>query len=424
MRNLTLALLVTCTGCGNSNNSMSSDPVAVGVLTATTGDLAGLGRDLSDSTNLAFSEINDAGGLLGGRQLKVVLEDDGTTPEGAKAGYSALLVDAVPAIIGPTTSAQVISIADQLRTGGTLTIGSDTTSPGLTTLDKGGNFFRVPPSDSIQGIVLGQLIAASGRKNLCIVERGDVYGMALEASVTGELQKLSPTVNVVVASYDPAMTDLSGVMQACEGVRTMPNTAVLFITFVADGALIIDDAAKRGWNTTDHKVFLCDGNKDPGLLQLVSNLQLIEGAIGTASSGPDPSGPEGALFHDFLEKFRGKFSRDPGPYAEYAYDAAYLVAIAIQLSGGTTDHPKIVQQMAAITSGTTVEQPGGWKMLLDDSAAGKSIAFKGTTGLKHFDPMTGDLLPPYYMGEWTITNGTITSVKVYTCDPTAMPPCQ
>src|SRR5262249_38142921 len=147
-----------------------------GLLTAVSGDLAGLGKDLTDTTNMAFDEINLAGGLFDGRPLRISLQDDGTTAEGAPIGYANLLSKGVPVILGPTVAQGVIANASQIASRMTLTIGQATSSPALTTLDDGGFFYRVVPSDAVQGIVLGQLIADAGVQNVCIVYRDDSYG--------------------------------------------------------------------------------------------------------------------------------------------------------------------------------------------------------------------------------------------------------
>src|SRR5438477_3387951 len=94
-------LIVAICGCGDGSHP--GPQLEVGVLANITGDNAAKGQTMVDSINLAFEEINRAGGVLKGRPLALYLQDDGTTPEGAQAGYATLLDHGVPLVLGPRT---------------------------------------------------------------------------------------------------------------------------------------------------------------------------------------------------------------------------------------------------------------------------------------------------------------------------------
>src|SRR5256885_2260337 len=78
-------------------NGCKSDPAPspeasldIGTLTSVSGDLASLGLEFNDATSLAIEDINGSGGVLD-RSVKLRVQDDATTPDGAKDGYSKLL---------------------------------------------------------------------------------------------------------------------------------------------------------------------------------------------------------------------------------------------------------------------------------------------------------------------------------------------
>src|SRR5262249_20812803 len=148
--------------CGSSQPAPTPKPLEIGLLTAVSGSLAGLGKDYTDSMNLAFEEINGNGGVVGGQQVKLLVQDEGTSQESAQVGFTKLVAqEHVLAVVGPEFSAGVLAIADQIRSDKTLVIAPATTSSALTTLDSGGNFFRLSPSDSYQATVMAPLIAGA-----------------------------------------------------------------------------------------------------------------------------------------------------------------------------------------------------------------------------------------------------------------------
>src|SRR5215213_829164 len=110
MRGLLLAALAGLV-VFHADVACSSDPeptpgtteaIEIGSLVALTGDLAGSGKDNTEAAALAVEQINAAGGVLG-RPLKLIVEDDKTTVEGARTGYTTLINKKVAAIIGPSS---------------------------------------------------------------------------------------------------------------------------------------------------------------------------------------------------------------------------------------------------------------------------------------------------------------------------------
>ncbi|MBI4821168.1 MAG: ABC transporter substrate-binding protein [Deltaproteobacteria bacterium] len=401
-------LVAILAGCGASAPSGDSAAIELGFLTALSGDLAGLGREFTDATQLALAEINGQGGALG-RPLRMALQDDGTSAAGAQVGYSALLDHSVPVILGPTFSAAVVTIAPLIKSGRTLTIGQTTTSPQLTNLDDGGYFYRVVASDTVQAKVLGELIVGEKARGydveeLCIVYREDVYGTALADATKREIEARQGTETIVFTSapYSPLQTDLTSVIEACGDPATKEGkSALLFVTFVADGASILNEAIRRGWSSTRHRFFFTDGAQDQLLFTLLDDPQSINDARGIGPSGPDPGTEDGARLRDFKERFLAFFGRNPTFYAENAYDAAYLAAMAIEIAGSATDRAAVVEAMGSVSSGEPVTA-GNWSAIHEAIARDGQADYLGASGHLNLDQATGDLLPPYYVAVWQV----------------------
>jgi branched-chain amino acid transport system substrate-binding protein len=309
----------------------------------------------------------------------------------------------------------VLAVADQIKSSMTLTLSPSATSASLTHLDTGGYFHRNTPSDVWQGVVLGQAVVDSGRQNLCLVHRNDVYGTGLAGSISTKVMALAPTTKLIDAAYDPSQTDLSHALDPCDAIKSSAMPGIALITFTADGAVIINDAIRRGWGPIAPRFFMCDGNRDPMLLSQISDPSIIEGALGTNPTGPDTSTPDGAVRRAFLQRFTARYNGAPlsPSSAGNMYDSAYVAAMAIELAGGVTNPVALKTALGAMASGASADG-GDWATIKRAIKTAKSVDYNGAAGRADFDLSTSDIRPPYYYAVWSVTGGVITDQRVVT----------
>jgi branched-chain amino acid transport system substrate-binding protein/neutral amino acid transport system substrate-binding protein len=421
-----LGVVVLAPSCSDPAPAPTSAPIEVGTLSSVSGDLASVGLEFNDATSLALEDINASGGVLG-RPVKLLVQDDGTTPDGAKEGYPKLLSAKVPFILGPTTSAQVSSIIDLIAGGSTVTIGRTTTADRLRDLPDNGLFYRLCPADVFQARVLVALAVDSGIEHLCLVHRRDIYGNNLAASVMEGLEGSGKGIEITTSEYDPSTSNVSGVIARCDAllckggadggaggadagtggcVAPPPEkVGLMMISFIEDGALLMDDAAQRGWSAQRQKYFFSDGVYDRGILTRVKDVDALEGAIGTSPAGPDPALPEGEPLREFLARYKARFGRDPSVFVENAYDSMYVAAIAMEIAGLTTPGAALNDAMKKVSvPGGKKVHAGDWKGIREAIASKEPIDFVGASGTVDFDEQ-GDVLPPYNYIIWRIENG-------------------
>jgi branched-chain amino acid transport system substrate-binding protein len=436
------ALVLACVltpACKSDPVSGPSEPIEVGTLSSVSGDLASLGVDFNDATTLAIAEINDSGGVLD-RKLKLVVEDDGTSPDGAKEGYVKLLARQVPVVLGPTTSGQVEAIIDLIASGNTVTIARTTTADRLSELADNGYFFRLVPADQHQTQLLASLVIDSGVEHLCLVHRRDIYGNNLATGVQQKLAASGKPINIIVSDYNPSASNLSGIIGKCDALVCKPGATndggvdsgdggdggtggggctapppskvgLMLITYIEDGALILDDAQTSGWSAKAQRFFFSDGPYDRGLLTRVKDASNLEGAQGTAPAGPDPDSPDGERFRKFVARYKSRFGREPSIFVENAYDSMYVAAIAMEIAKSTTPGAAIRDAMAKVSSPGGKKVPvGDWATIRSAIRAGEAIDFEGASGNVDFDP-NGDLKPPYTYVVWKIENGQLVVSK-------------
>lgn len=95
-------LLLALSACSDSS------PILIGFSGQLTGKIADIGVPARNGVQLAVETINAAGGI-NGRKLKLIIKDDGNTPEQAIRVDQELINAGVIAVIGHFTSTQTMA---------------------------------------------------------------------------------------------------------------------------------------------------------------------------------------------------------------------------------------------------------------------------------------------------------------------------
>ena len=96
--------------------STAASPIKIGLITDLTGMAFLLAKDNSEGAKMAVEEINKAGGVLGGRQLELVVRDSALKTDMGIAAARELVVDQkVNFLLGPVSSAVRLAISDVAR---------------------------------------------------------------------------------------------------------------------------------------------------------------------------------------------------------------------------------------------------------------------------------------------------------------------
>ncbi len=89
-----------------TKTAQAADEVEVGILFSLTGGLSIIEKSLADATLMAIDEINAAGGVMGGKMIKPIVEDGASDPKTYNEKASKLVIqDRVPTVFGSYTSA-------------------------------------------------------------------------------------------------------------------------------------------------------------------------------------------------------------------------------------------------------------------------------------------------------------------------------
>ena len=157
---LLLASLSLAAACGDDGDEQG--PLKIGLLLNFGEGAAAASTVRQQSFELAIKHINEGGGVLG-QPVTFVLADPTFDPTNAVEEARRLIeVEGVHAIVGPSSSANALAVAEQVAgPAGIPLISPSATSPLLTTADDRDFFFRTALSDVAQGPVLARLTHAA-----------------------------------------------------------------------------------------------------------------------------------------------------------------------------------------------------------------------------------------------------------------------
>ena len=375
--------------------------VKIGAIMPLTGDLQDFGNSDVKGVRLAVEEINEQGGVLG-EELDLVVGDTRTSPQaGVDAARKLVNVENVAGLVGALSSGVTSPIARSVSSEeGVPQISNASTSPVITNLEDNGYLFRTVPSDSLQGLVLGNIVYDKGLRKVSTLYVNNDYGEGLANVFRKQFEKRGGEV-LANLPYEKGKASYRGELgKASQGGAE----ALLLIAYPENGITIIRQGLEEGY--FDRFIFT-DGMKTPKVVQQIGGEYLAN------SLGSTPTSVASAGADHFKAAYEAKFGElPPKPFIDTAYDAAYLLALAIE-KAGTTQGSKVRDALHEVANppGETVTA-GEWRKAKELLAAGKDINFEGASGPHDFDEH-GDV--PGVIEEWKFTaDGGVETVRKIT----------
>ena len=386
------ALLPVCLGVAAAcagDDAEEQEPLKIGLLLNFGEGAAAASAVRQQSFELAIQHINDGGGVRG-QPVAFVVADPSFDPDTAVEVARRLIdVEGVHAIIGPSSSANALAVAERVAgPAGVPLISPSATSPLLTTADDRGFFFRTALSDVAQGPVLARLARDRGYDNVGVLYRDDAWGRGLHETFAAAWDGAITSAAIApdAPTYLPALLET-----AAAGAQ-----ALVIITFAAEAETILREALDAG--VYDQFVF-GDAARRLALVQEIGGDRL-GGMYGTAGVAH----PGGEAQEAWDRAYREAYGELPvTPYVRATYDAAIAIALAVQ-AAGSLDGTAIRDQLRAIGAApgeTVIAGPEGVARALERLAAGGEVDYEGASVSLDWDEH-GDLTRGH-IGIWRFT---------------------
>ena len=371
--------------------------VKIGFLGGFTGPIESLTPPIFDGAQLAVQQINEQGGILGGQTL--VMPSADTTCSDASAASNAadrmVNTEEVTAIVGALCTGATIAAANNAGIpGGVVMVSPASTAPAVSELDDNDLVFRTVPSDAFQGEILAKLMLDKGFDEVAVTFVNNDYGRGLADAFVEAFEAGGGFVAENLAHED-GRADYRSELGSLSGSGA--ETLVVLAYADGSGQTVLRQAYESGMFT---QYAGADGMVGDRLVEAVG-ADVLEGMIATRPGSPDLPGTE--LFNQAAEEA----GFDPSAvFAAQAYDAAFLLALAIE-QNGTAEREGLSAALRSVSSEPgEVILPGEWEKAVELIAAGTEINYEGASGRHEFDE-TGDV--PGVVVEMVVEDGAFVS---------------
>ncbi|PMR69108.1 ABC transporter substrate-binding protein [Halomonas heilongjiangensis] len=371
--------------------------VKIGFLGGFTGPIESLTPPIYEGAQLAVQQINEQGGILGGQQL--VMPSGDTTCADASAATNAadrmVNTEQVTAIVGALCTGATIAAANNAAIpGGVVMVSPASTAPAVSELDDNDLVFRTVPSDAFQGEMLAKLLLDQGIEEVAVTYVNNDYGRGL-ADAFGEAFEAGGGLVAENLAHEDGRADYRSEL----GSLSATGTETLVVLAYADGSgqTVLRQAYEGGMFT---QYVGADGMVGDRLVEAVG-ADVLEGMIATRPGSPDLPGTE--IFNEAAEAA----GFDPSAvFAAQAYDAAFLLALAIE-QNGSAERAGLAEALRSVSSAPgEMVLPGEWEKAVELIAAGTEINYEGASGSHEFDE-NGDV--PGVVVEMAVEGGAFVS---------------
>lgn len=386
--------------------------ITVGMVMELTGPAGAYGQAGAKSVDMAFRDMNEAGGVLG---CKLATDTRDSQSQGNVAVDQAtqlVNIRDVPVVIGGIISSVSVPILTSVTAPAKVVqVSPASSSPTLTQLSREGKtdgyFFRTITSDALQGIAAAKYAVDSGLTKLAIIHVNNDFGVNLMREFTAAYEALGGELTSVTAYNENQPNYGAEVTSAADG----EPEALYLISYPVDGATIA-----RAWISQGNpqKFLLNDGMNSQEFINAVG-AKFLSDARGT-SSGTDET-ESTRYFYANYEEFSGGIKPD-APAADRSYDAGAIVALAIA-HAGAAESEAIRDSMRAVLDPEGEPIYAGkeeFAKALKLIEEGKPIRYEGVIGAVRFDG-NGDISGPFRL--WKITDGTVETVGMMDTDQVA-----
>ena len=362
-------------------NTATAD-LKIGFLGDFTGSYESVTPSVLEAVKLAATHINEQGGVLSGQRLNVFEGDThcDNAVTATKAARQLVEEAKVTAIVGALCSRATIAAAKEVTIpAGVVMVSPASTSHALSTLADNDLVFRtVATSSNFQSGVMARLLISKGIKNIAITYVANDYGLGFSRALTSAFTKAGGKITA-------SKSHKSGKSSYRDEIESLAssgaNTLVVLAHAESSGKTIIREAlqSKRFFNLAGG-----DGMASEELLDDVRSSALRYMII------TKPTGSNTLGANAFVELASDADFDHAAMHAAHSYDAAFLLALAVEKNGSTKREELSAALRSVATAPGEIILPGEWKKAAELIAAGKAVNYQGASGNHEFSS-TGDV---------------------------------
>jgi branched-chain amino acid transport system substrate-binding protein len=222
-------------------------PIDIGFVNTLSGPFAEVGQDTLAGAQLAVTQINARGGVLGGHPLKLVVKDEQADPTVTATDVKSLIGQGVKLIAGFMDDSDCLAALPLIQAAGGVMVGTSCQSDLMTTTKFSSAFYEIPPNNTELGRAAG-VFAAQHFPGLTWSYVGPNYEFGHEVWQLFQttLARLNPASKFGKAEF-PALTETAFTPYITSILSTLPaNSAQNSGLYTSEFGSSTIDLVKQG----------------------------------------------------------------------------------------------------------------------------------------------------------------------------------
>jgi len=332
-----LVTSLTAAGCASDSGNSSTGEVVVGIEIPLSppGDAAS-GQLIQRGAELGAQYINDHGGVLGGRKIKLAVQDTKGTPDTGVAAYRSLVSGShAVAVTGFFHSSVNLAVNEVAKEIGVPTLSTQGSAADIT----GKHYdvaFRTHVVDPIRVGAWMQFIKEKGYKHVALIAEDTDYGTGLVKQTTQQAAKV-PGLQVDSVVFDHTATDFTAQLLK---IKASTPDLVINIGVGQPADLILDQASTIGLYPQVPMLISYDAPVRPDFWKLHAN-----NGSGVFFTGYfSPKQPLSDAGQWLAKEYKAKYNEDPVYSSLNGFGDVLIIAEGIE-QAKSTDGPKLVEAL-------------------------------------------------------------------------------
>jgi branched-chain amino acid transport system substrate-binding protein len=340
IRALTAAAIFATTLLGGSL-AYAQESVKIGVVLPLTGPTAGYGKDGKMGADMAAEEINADGGILGGRKIELVYEDEkGTPQDGVAAVQKVMTQGGAKAVIAGMNSS--ITLAESAITKNKILHVNPGAQADAITNQGSPYLFQVNNTSTMNSTIFHKyLIENKKPKTIAYMGENTEFNKAVLDNLKKSLEGTGVEL-VEIANYDGTTTDFTSIITRVKAAN--PDMIYVVDAYPARTAQIWKQIRQQGGFPMEaHSTGTVQG----------SAIRPAEGAMEGVITG-DIFIAEGATgdMAKFIDDYKAKYNETPNKVSLVTYEAVKVIAAAMDKAQSDSDYELISETLRGNTWNT------------------------------------------------------------------------
>jgi len=339
--------LAVCGVLAYGTAAWTADEVVFGFIQPLTGQGAQVGQAVVKGADVAMDQVNKNGGVLGGKTLKYILEDDQCTPpQTVSAAKKLINQDQVKIVVGAMCSSSTLALMPVTQEAKVLQIVPLSYHPDIT--EKGHpSLFRTCITSTTNADSFTDFIARKMNvQSIALFVVNDDFGRGEVDVFTKKFQQFGHPKIVATEFFRFEDRDFSTYLTK---IRAAKPEAIYIVARTPQNAMIINQMAEISFKP---KIFGSGNFADVQFVDLVKKNGEGIYAITTWSKYLD-----NPTNRQYIAAYKAKYNEEPGTdYAQAGYNAIKVLADAINRAGSASDVAKLTEALRKtkvdITTGT------------------------------------------------------------------------